>query len=357
MKPTIYAVFLCCIATIIACTTTGTQNSVTITPSPEQQESLLERYTTQNRNQFKTQSNLSGHTKPIRGVAISPDNRWIYTAGRDGKAKKWDALTNEVVLTFDGHFNELFSIDISPDGDKLVTSSRDGEARIWNTATGEQVNRVDCGDGIAWDATFSSGGNTAAVASHDRKVRIWDTLSGEILFILEPGLWAYSCAFANKTNRLVSGHPAIVVVWDSKTGEEIKRLTIGGHENYLKAVAITADGKTVAAGGLDKAVTLFNVESGEEIHKFSGHTGYIESLHFSGDGRYLLSTGLYDKNVFLWDTQSKEIETVYKCVDQTNGAVFSQDEKYIVISMENNVVVFDKKTNKPIREIDIRAKK
>jgi WD40 repeat protein len=69
-------------------------------------------------------------------VAISPDSRWLVTAGSaDNTARLWDLsakdpAANPVVLR--GHEGPVTAVAISPDNRWLVTGSADKTARLWD---------------------------------------------------------------------------------------------------------------------------------------------------------------------------------------------------------------------------------
>ena len=70
-----------------------------------------------------------------RVLAISPDSRWLASAGDDGTAQLWDLSSldpsaDPVVLR--GHEGSVNALAIGPDGRWLVTGSRDGTAQLWH---------------------------------------------------------------------------------------------------------------------------------------------------------------------------------------------------------------------------------
>src|SRR5262249_46277304 len=54
-----------------------------------------------------------------------------------------------------------------------------------------------------------------------------------------------------------------------------------------------------AAGGYDKTVTLYAAADGRLMHTLLGHTGWVEGITFSPDGKRLASTGR-DRTVRVW---------------------------------------------------------
>src|SRR5436309_2807067 len=61
------------------------------------------------------------------------------------------------------------------------------------------------------------------------------------------------------------------------------------------------DGKTLAAGGNEKVVYLWEVSTGAELMRLQGHTERIRSIAISSDGKRLASAG-DDRVILVWDS-------------------------------------------------------
>src|SRR5216684_431281 len=75
----------------------------------------------------------------------------------------------------------------------------------------------------------------------------------------------------------------------------------------IYALAFSPDNKMLAGSGWGNVICLWDVVTGKEIRRFSGHQGWIWSVAFSPDGKTLAS-GSADHTIRFWETATgKEI--------------------------------------------------
>lgn len=59
---------------------------------------------------------LAGHAKQVRGIAFTPDGRYLLSAALDGLVIRWEVATGREVNRFDWKLGPLYAIAVAPDG-------------------------------------------------------------------------------------------------------------------------------------------------------------------------------------------------------------------------------------------------
>ena len=64
--------------------------------------------------------------------------------------------------------------------------------------------------------------------------------------------------------------------------------TLTGHTDNVNSVAFNPNGDTLASGGSDKTIRLWDVTTGAHKTTLTGHTGYVMCVAFSPDGQVMV---------------------------------------------------------------------
>ncbi len=131
-------------------------------------------------------------------------------------------------------------------------------------------------------------------------------------------------------------------IWNAVTGKCIR--TLVGHSDGTASVAITKDGRAVAAGGnrFDAAICVWDTLSGELLARFEGHTSRVGAVAISNDSRLVVS-GSQDGVVRLWSVQSGNRNYVLRQHhgDISSLAISTSTAQFVSASADGTLSVWD----------------
>jgi WD40 repeat protein len=160
-----------------------------------------------------------------------------------------------------------------------------------------------------------------------------------------------SVAFSPDGRTLASGgFDKAVTLWEVATGKQ--RAKLDGHTDTVRCVAFSSDGRTVASGSWDKTVRLWDAVTGKEKMTLKGHGSRVNAVDFRPDGKTLASGGQTAK---LWDVATgKETATLRALNGGLNSVAFSPDGKMLALAgHDSSVLVVELATGNQKLSLDV----
>lgn len=129
------------------------------------------------------------------------------------------------------------------------------------------------------------------------------------------------------------------------------KATVSAHRGTVTQLVRSPDGKQVAFSTASY-VHVFNLLDGKLAYSLVGHRGFISSLAWRNDGKYLL-TSSYDNTAKIWQAGSGQLVRTVTVNDvDLNIAVFSPDGKSFATGGDDKLVrVYDTETGKLVRSL------
>ncbi|KAH7183439.1 uncharacterized protein B0J16DRAFT_307708 [Fusarium flagelliforme] len=164
--------------------------------------------------------------------------------------------------------------------------------------------------------------------------------------ITKAPLQIYSCLAFTPTNSIVrrtfEGHIPQWVTTLSKVEHDWDAclLTLVGHEDWVGSVAFSHDSKRIASGSNERAIRIWNAETGECERWLGGHTSYVSSVVFSHNSKKLASAASSGgMKIRIWNAETGDYEQELQGHHGiTNSAVFSHDSKWIASASDDKTV-------------------
>jgi WD40 repeat protein len=152
--------------------------------------------------------------------------------------------------------------------------------------------------------TFSPNGQIVATcASNDNILYIWNVIRLNEKRAIKPAMLprdsvCFAMAFSPDSTTLVVAGFHSLTIWAREP--EGYTIVLQDEGTTYRCLAFSTDGRSLALGGDDNKVRIWDIPSGRERAVMKRHLDVVGSLAFSADGRRLLSTG-EDGLVMLWD--------------------------------------------------------
>jgi WD40 repeat protein len=263
---------------------------------------------------------LRGHADDITCAAYTPDGRRVLTAGWDRTIRSWEAVSDDSdpgvgeSRRLVGHVTHVARVLALPDGRRAISGGDDRTIRVWDIAAGRELRRWIGSDSKIFGLAVTPDGRRVLAAGLDPDIRVWEVESGqEVRRLKGHGDWVFAIAVTPDGRHALSGGglrfdrtwqsgtDLDLRLWDLETGAEVRRFS--GHRGGIWEIAVSPDGRRAASASMDMTARVWDIDTGHEIHRFDGHRDSVGSVRFLPDGQRLLS-GCADRHLRLWDLKT-----------------------------------------------------
>ncbi len=254
------------------------------------------------------------------------------------------------------------SVAYSPDGKRFISGSWDGKARIWDLKAKKVLLTIPYGNLYVHSVAFSQDpeGKYVALGGNDKNapIKVFDSRTGKLVKAIVPkpvgnpprNAEISRVSFSRDGQRLLTAsYDNTARLWDIKTGNELHRYL--GHTWWVWSAAFSADESRIVTASQDGTVIVWNTETEQPSAPFTAHGSPVYCAAFSPNGEYVASAG-YDNRVLVWrpaDVQpfdypygNKNTAAKFQPLEGHTAAIravaFSPDGKMVLSAGHDNTI-------------------
>ncbi len=294
---------------------------------------------------------------PYKQDPLPPDKialieRWVKEGAKyDGGAptEDWAAVVRKstpvVVPESYPVTVPITALAFAPDGSSLAASGYH-EITLWKAADGALDRRIPGLTERVYEIAYSPDGKWMATAGGDPgqfgAVTLWlaEPSGGgkPVRDLLETTDSVFAVAFSPDSKLLAAaGADRAIRIWEVESGKEIAM--VEDHADWILDVAFSPDGKKLASASRDKTSKVFDVVKKESLVTFPGHAQPVNTVSFNPEGK-LVASGGEDNTIRLWN--SEEDAKQARQIGGLGGPVFklqyTPDGKSIVACGSDKII-------------------
>eukprot|EP00052_Salpingoeca_macrocollata_P000717 m.21934 g.21934 ORF g.21934 m.21934 type:complete len:348 (+) comp10805_c0_seq2:79-1122(+) len=207
-----------------------------------------------------------------------------------------------------GHLGKVYAVQWAQDSNHLVTASQDGKLIVWSAATGSKLHAIPLRSSWVMTCAYSPSGSLVASGGLDNMCSVFNLRSNEIPIQCKRELSGHTgylscCRFVTDDRILTSSGDMTCGLWDVETGQFIG--DFAGHTGDVMSLSVGPTQQTFLSGGCDATVKLWDIRSNSCMQTFHGHDSDVNAVSFFPNG-YAFGTGSDDASCRLFDIRSDQ---------------------------------------------------
>ncbi len=294
---------------------------------------------------------FSGHQDAVSSLAVNPQQWLLVSASKDKTLREWNLETGECIKVRRGHVDAINAVAVSQSYGRFLVSAggfEDKVVKLWKLdGESSYLSLMEHTDAIS-DVLALGDLQWVLSASYDKTIKLWKISSsqpyqaglqlappkGSQIREKESEILDYVVGQAEKLCRRRDYEQAYAILYEAWGDAQFRDIdavlkvyrklqqkgnivdiicyfnleTIETKHGKITAIALFNDNQTVISAGLDKSIQLWNIKTGECLHRFKQEgMGIVNSLALSHHNKFAISGSSDRQPVNIWGMKSKKL--------------------------------------------------
>jgi WD40 repeat protein len=275
----------------------------------------------------------------IASVDMSPNGLWLATAGWHRGVKIWQISDGTLVKSLKEQTDAASDVRFSPNGDRLCAGYNGRSLALWRTGDWSLVwTRVAHDDRIT-RTEFSPSGDLVASASLDGTAKLFNAADGAPLHTFGVGTALFALAFSvDSTSLATGGQDGTIRLWDVASGSLVRQFADSGGE--VVSLRYTHDGQVLISGGdIPSWIKEWNPADGTPIRTLTQFASTLNKVVYSPDSQLVATAALYDRRVDVFHAKSGRRLYAWNTDAEASDVAISPNNQLVAMPGLNNTVV------------------
>ena len=274
----------------------------------------------------KTTQRLSASSSVLES-RLSSDGQYVLTVFTNGTFCVWDTRRFVESRRQSLPWTNTMAWALAPGGKVAAFANHTGHATVWDVEAGHEVYSTRVADRRVSELKFSHDGKQLAIGV--RTVLVWDVASGRELHRWTHDTPVNSLQFSRDDQRLVAGfYDGLVKMWE--LAKSPRERIFRGHEDQVNGLALSPNGRILVSAGTDR-VRMWDVDSQRQLTSLSPSLAqFFTKCVLSQDGR-TLAVADFEGPITLWSMDSfQQVGTLSGHNETVDDLDFSSDGNTLV---------------------------
>ncbi len=255
----------------------------------------------------KALAKVDRHHGEVSCVGVSPNGKYMFSGGDDGKTFVIDIKTGRLVFTLPVHVDTINDIAFSPNSNWVATASYDKKISLFNIATMNPKGKLKAHAAPIMKLLFL-GHNRLVSSDKNAKVIIWDIQAAKVLERLNGVHDDVTQMIADKENKFLFIGTALgyILLYDLNTYELLSKKYIK-LSSTITALTFNSQTDELIIGTEDGMLHVYNIYEGEEeLNELLKQKAFTAIQKAAEVNPILAHTKIYGLVANMWETTLKK---------------------------------------------------